>query len=44
MQLGRRQALDLQPQAYSRDENLATGTDDASPLDVPAFLRGRGHE
>ncbi|AMY12622.1 Cell division protein FtsZ [Luteitalea pratensis] len=44
MAISRRHALDLQPQAYSRDEHLATGTDDASPLDVPAFLRGRGHE
>ena len=43
MPLGRRQALDLHPQAYSADEHLATGTDDASPLDIPAFLSNRGH-
>ena len=43
-QLGqRRHAIDLHPQAYSHDERLATGTDDTSPLDIPAFLRDRGH-
>lgn len=42
--LSRRHALDLKPQAFSLDEHLATGTDDASPLDVPAFLTNRGHQ
>ena len=36
----RRHALELQPQAYPNDEHLPTGTDDASRLDVPAFLEG----
>jgi cell division protein FtsZ len=44
MAISRRHALDLPPQTFSLDERLATGTDDSSPLDVPAFLRGRGHE
>ena len=42
--LGRRHPIELQPQAFSLDEHQATGTDDASPLDVPAFLRNRGHQ
>jgi len=44
MTISRRQALDLQPPSFSLDEHLATGTDDTSPLDVPAFLTNRGHQ
>jgi cell division protein FtsZ len=43
---GRRHVLELPSSStpvFSLDEHQATGTDDASSLDVPAFLRG-GHK
>ncbi len=44
--IGRRPVVELPSSStpvFSLDEHQATGTDDASPLDVPAFLRG-GHK
>ncbi len=42
--VGRRPPLEIPDPVFSLDEHLATGTDDASGLNMPAFLKGRRHE
>jgi cell division protein FtsZ len=42
--VGRRPPLEIPEPVFSLDEHLATGTDDASGLNMPAFLKGRRHE